>query len=64
MNDFSITRRGWIAAAAGLPLSGAAARAQRDDPPGDARPKDAAEVITRLKEGNPRAPDQASKESL
>jgi len=42
MKNSSITRRG----------SAAAARAERNDPPGDARPKDAAEVLTRLKQGN------------
>ena len=52
MNDSSITQRGLIAASAGLPQSAASARAESDDPPGDARPKEAAEALTRLKEGN------------
>jgi len=52
MNDSSNTQRGLIAVAAGLPQSTSATQAERDDPPGDARPKEAAEALTRLKEGN------------
>jgi carbonic anhydrase len=52
MNDSSITRRGRTAAAADLPLSAAAARPERDDPLGNARPRDSEEALTRLKEGN------------
>ncbi|HKI21080.1 MAG TPA: carbonic anhydrase [Isosphaeraceae bacterium] len=51
MNDLSMTRRGWIAAA-GLPLSAAAARTQGDDRPDNAGPEEAAEALIRLRDGN------------
>ena len=51
MSKFSITRRGWISAAVGLPLAtAAAAQAERDDP--SEPPKNTVEALARLKEGN------------
>lgn len=53
--EFSITRRGWIAAAAGLPLAAAtAAAASPNDPPRDVLPGTAAKALAQLKEGNAR----------
>jgi len=54
MKNSPITRGGKVAAAAGRPPSAAAARPRREKPPGQARPKDAAEALARLKEGNGR----------
>ncbi len=51
MREFSITRRGLIAEAVGLPSS-AAAGAGIADPLAEARPKGSAKALSRLKSGN------------
>jgi carbonic anhydrase len=53
MSDTALTRRGLLQTAGALPLAlGGHARA--DEPPAEARPKNAAEALARLKAGNRR----------
>lgn len=53
MNDASMTRRGWMASAASLPLA-ASAVAASDAPPAERTPKDSTDALARLKAGNAR----------
>ncbi len=54
MSDASNPHRGRKAPAPGLPVLAASAGAKKEDTPDAARPKDAAELLTLLKEGNAR----------